>query len=78
MGVAEDIAPPDVIAFVACHLQGDEQGCRDLLAAVPDGVVLLGYAIETVVGVACELLPGGRAELLEMFTSWQERRRAAL
>ncbi len=75
---AETVELPDVVAFLAAHVRGDQEACRALLGAVPDGTVLLGHAIEVAISVACQALPGGRAELADMITGWQERRRGQL
>jgi hypothetical protein len=76
----ETIEYADVVAFLAAHVRGDERACQELLGSLgtAGGIRLLGHAISVVLGVAAEALPGGRAELLDMFTSWQERRRGQL
>lgn len=76
----ETVEQADVIAFLAAHARGDEVTCQEFLTTLgtPGGVRLLGHAIEVAIEVACHALPGGRAELLDMLTSWQERHRGQL
>jgi hypothetical protein len=80
MAEAEAVELADCVALLAAHIRGDEETCRELLGALgPDaGIVLLGHAISLLIEAAAGALPGGRAELLGMFTSWQERRRGQL
>ncbi len=75
---ADGIELADVAALLVCHVQGDEQACRDLLAAVPDGVRLASYGTTAIVDLACRLLPGGRDKLLAMLRGWQEQRKRSL
>jgi hypothetical protein len=76
----ETVEQADVIALLAAHIRGDEVACQELLGTLgtAGGIRLLGHAISLVIEVAAGALPGGRAELLDMFTSWQERRRGSL
>ncbi len=76
----ESIEQADVIAFLAAHVRGDEQACRELLGTLgtAGGIRLLGHAIELAIEVACHELPGGRAEFRRMLESWQVRRRESL
>lgn len=75
---ADGIELADVAALLVAHVRGEEETCRELLAAVPDGVRLASYGTTAMVDLACRLLPGGRDELLEMLTAWQVRRRGQL
>jgi hypothetical protein len=77
-GELEALELADVVAFLACHVRGDQDGCRALLEAVPDGTVLLGHAISMALEAAYGALPGGRAEFLDVLTGWQERYRGTL
>ena len=43
-----------------------------------DAVRCMSLAVGLVIEVACRELPGGRAELADMLTGWQERHRGAL
>jgi hypothetical protein len=76
----EEPEQADAIAFLAAHVRGDERACQELLGALgtAGGIRLLSEVVSLAVGVACRSLPGGRAELLDMLTSWQERRRGQL
>ena len=76
----DTVEQADVIAFLAAHVRRDERTCQELLSALgaAGGVRLLGHAIELVIEVACRELPGGRPELADMLTSWQERHRGSL
>ena len=67
----------DVVAFILAYLRGDEVGCRSLLASA-DPVALCSDVVDVTVGLACQWLPGGRAEFERMLTSWQARRRDSL
>lgn len=70
---AEALELADVVAFLAAHVRGDQEACRALLEAVPDGVVLLSHAISVALDAAYEALPGGRGQFELMLLSWQER-----
>lgn len=76
----ETVELADVVAFLAAHARGDEQACRMLLGSLgtAGGIRLLGHAIEVAIEVACQNLPGGRAEFQRMLVSWQARRRDSL
>lgn len=70
----------DVVGFIRAHLAGDVDACRSLLASAggPGGLTLLSEVVSVTIDMACRSLPGGRDELEQMLSSWQERRRRSM